>query len=204
MFAATWPTICRSAPVTVMCVCLSTATSMPVGDREHHRVRVAEGEVHFLALQLGAVADADDVELLLEARRSRPVTALATRLRARPWNFRSARRPRARAWPRALRRPWRRGCRAEPPAAACPWAPAPRRHRSSIFTVTPFGSGIGFLPIRDMVQTFTKRRFYQTVQSTSPPTPAFLAARPVMTPRDVVRMLVPRPPSTVGTSSTPK
>ena len=45
---------------------------------------------------------------------------------------------------------------------------------------------------------------YHTLQSTSPPTPAFFAARPVITPRDVVRMLVPRPPSTIGTSSTPR
>src|SRR5262249_50946500 len=37
---------------------------------------------------------------------------------------------------------------------------------------------------------------YQTLQSTSPPTPAFTASRPVITPRDVVRMLVPRPPMT--------
>src|SRR5687768_6069000 len=39
----------------------------PVGDVEHDRMRVAEREVDLLALQLGAVADADDVELLLEA-----------------------------------------------------------------------------------------------------------------------------------------
>src|SRR5687768_14898836 len=32
-----------------------------------HRVRVAKREVHLLALQLGAVADADDIELVLEA-----------------------------------------------------------------------------------------------------------------------------------------
>src|SRR4051812_22516641 len=34
---------------------------------EHHRVRVAEREDHLLALQLRAVADADDVELAFEA-----------------------------------------------------------------------------------------------------------------------------------------
>src|SRR5687767_12883772 len=39
----------------------------PVRDVEHDRMRVAEREGHLLALQLGAVADADDVELLLEA-----------------------------------------------------------------------------------------------------------------------------------------
>src|SRR5205823_13967409 len=45
---------------------------------------------------------------------------------------------------------------------------------------------------------------YQMLQSTSPPTPAFTALRPVITPRDVVRMLVPRPARTSGTSALPK
>src|SRR5262249_47002994 len=39
----------------------------PLRDVEHDRVRVAEREHHLLALQLGAIADADDVELALEA-----------------------------------------------------------------------------------------------------------------------------------------
>ena len=72
---------------------------------------------------------------------------------------------------------------------------------SSTLTVTPFGTGIGFFPIRDRDIVFTR---YQTLQSTSPPTPALTAARPVMTPREVVRMLVPSPASTAGTSSRPK
>ena len=94
-----------------------------------------------------------------------------------------------------------------PGGSACrslPFGPCTSTASAAIFTVTPFGSGIGFLPIRDMVLTLTEARLYQTLQSTSPPTPAFLAARPVITPREVVRMLVPRPPSTVGTSSTPR
>src|SRR5688500_5609640 len=41
---------------------------------------------------------------------------------------------------------------------------------------------------------------HHTLQRTSPPTPARAAARPVITPREVVRMLVPSPPSTGGTS----
>src|SRR6185503_12247942 len=45
---------------------------------------------------------------------------------------------------------------------------------------------------------------YQILQRTSPPTPAFTAARPVITPREVVRMLVPSPASTSGTSALPK
>ena len=62
---------------------------MPVRDVEHDRVRVAQREDDLLALHLGAVADADDVELPLEASVT-PATALATRLRARPWNLPSA------------------------------------------------------------------------------------------------------------------
>ena len=88
-----------------------------------------------------------------------------------------------------------------PGGTACrilPFGPCTSTAPSAILTVTPFGIGIGFLPIRDMSDSTN------TLQSTSPPTPAFAAARPVITPRDVVRMLVPSPPSTVGTSSTPK
>src|SRR6202035_497000 len=39
----------------------------PGWDVEDHRVRVAQGELHLRPLDLGAVADADDVELLDEA-----------------------------------------------------------------------------------------------------------------------------------------
>src|SRR5438067_10416720 len=94
---------------------------------------------------------------------------------------------------------------------------------SATLTVTPFGSVIGFFPIRDIYQLSTINSQpsalnseskadscqlqvapHQMLQSTSPPTPALTAARPVITPRDVVRMLVPRPASTSGTSSLPK
>ncbi len=86
--------------------------------------------------------------------------------------------------------------------------------------VTPLGTTMGFFPIRDISINLRQSRQsplaghssrrcdrtvdYQMLQSTSPPTPAFTAARPVITPRDVVRMLVPRPASTSGTSSRPK
>src|SRR6185503_6980537 len=84
-----------------------------------------------------------------------------------------------------------------------PFGPCTSTASGAIFTVTPFGIEIGFLPIRDMPHHHTLLA-YQTLQSTSPPPPALRAARPVITPRDVVRMLVPRPPSTVGTSSAPR
>ena len=66
--AAVCPTFCLSMPVMVMWpVLASTAMSMPSGIGEAHRMRVAELEDDFLPLDLGAVADADDVELALEA-----------------------------------------------------------------------------------------------------------------------------------------
>jgi hypothetical protein len=69
-----------------MCVCFSIAHVDPGRDVEDDRVRVAEREDDLLALELRAVADADDVELALEAVGDAG-TALATRLRARPWNL---------------------------------------------------------------------------------------------------------------------
>src|SRR5690606_30860591 len=45
---------------------------------------------------------------------------------------------------------------------------------------------------------------YHTLQRISPPTPVFTASRPVITPREVVRMAVPSPPSTTGTLARPK
>src|SRR5450759_2233111 len=48
---------------------LDSAASSDVYKRQviHDRVRVAQGEHHLATLQLGAVADADDIELALEA-----------------------------------------------------------------------------------------------------------------------------------------
>ena len=128
-----------------------------------------------------------------------PVTALATRLRARPWNFFSVPSSRSSVATSASpslanRMPGGTACLSDPFGPLTSTAPA------AMLTVTPLGSAMGFFPIRDMCLALA----YHTLQSTSPPTPAFLAARPVITPCDVVRMLVPRPPSTVGTSSTPK
>src|SRR5579863_3991510 len=64
--------------------------------------------------------------------------------------------------------------------------------------LTPFGTGIGFLPTRDMVLNP-----YQIWQSTSPPTPSLRAVNPVITPLGVVRMLIPRPPKMRGISFEP-
>src|SRR5437867_7655260 len=91
-----------------------------------------------------------------------------------------------------------------PEGKACrslPFGPCTSTAPSCTLTVTPLGIVIGFLPIRDI-------RFapadHQTLQSNSPPTPTLTASQPVITPRDVVKMLVPCPDCTSGTSSRPK
>ena len=68
MSAATWPTCALSAPVTTMCVCFSMAIWMPSGIAKLDGVGFAEREGHDLALQFGTVADAHDIEILLETR----------------------------------------------------------------------------------------------------------------------------------------
>src|SRR5208337_4709550 len=76
---------------------------------------------------------------------------------------------------------------------------------------TPAGTGIGLRPIRDIVslslfpecvpQNFAA---YQISQRISPPTLVLRAERPVITPFGVVRMLMPRPPTTGRTSREPR
>ena len=63
--------------------------------------------------------------------------------------------------------------------------------------LTASGIGMGCLPIRDMVCS------YWTSATTSPPTRAWRASWPVMTPRDVETIAVPMPPRIFGTSSAP-
>ena len=183
-------------------------------------MRIAERENHLLALHLGAVADADDVELALEAvgdaghrvgdQAARQAMKLASAgIVGRPLGDEMAvgqlevDAARERLFQLALR-------------------PLDFDGASSTLTVTPLGIAMGFFPIRDIsvilvgfgLEAALAQGFgpslsqpaspYQMLQSTSPPTPAFTASRPVITPRDVVRMLVPSPASTSGTSSRPK
>src|SRR5688500_2782789 len=79
-----------------------------------------------------------------------PLTALATRLRASPWNLRSS--PSSRSSD-ATSDPL--SCaKTMPGGTACrilPFGPWTSTASPAIFTVTPFGIGIGFLPIRDML-----------------------------------------------------
>jgi hypothetical protein len=58
----------------------------------------------------------------------------------------------------------------------------------STVTVTPLGTAIGCLPIRDIA------RPHHTEQSSSPPTPRCLASRSTSTPTGVDSTLMPRPP----------
>src|SRR5688572_25413503 len=78
-----------------------------------------------------------------------PATALATRLRARPWNFPSSGSSRDSF---ATRLP--SSCAKRMPGGTCcrilPFGPCTSTASGAIFTVTPVGIEIGFLPIRDM------------------------------------------------------
>src|ERR1700736_6455082 len=65
--------------------------------------------------------------------------------------------------------------------------------------LTPLGTGIGFFPTLDIIRSYASAR-YQSWHRTSPPTFSLRALDPVITPRGVVRMLIPRPPRTRGTS----
>ena len=75
-----------------------------------------------------------------------------------------------------------------------PLGPLTVTRSGSIAIVTPAGTGMGCLPIRDIVFS----RVYQTVATTSPPTPWMRALWPVITPREVEMIAVPMPPWTRG------
>src|SRR5678815_4139799 len=78
-----------------------------------------------------------------------PVTAFATRLRARPWNFPSAGSSRSNF---ATTVP--SSCANTMPGGtywfSLPLGPCTSTPPGTVFTVTPFGIGIGFFPMRDM------------------------------------------------------
>ena len=68
MLAATWPTTSLSMPVTTTWVGVRHLEGDALGRGDDHRVAEAEGQLERVrALGLGAVADADDLELLAEA-----------------------------------------------------------------------------------------------------------------------------------------
>src|SRR5207249_4699252 len=78
--------------------------------------------------------------------------------------------------------------------------------------LTPWGTAIGLFPIRDICLSLSLTGApparptlpYQTSQRISPPILLLRAARPLITPRGVVRMLMPRPPTTGRISVTPR
>ena len=187
-------------------------------------MRVPECEVHLLAFHLGSITDADDVEILAKAfghaarPRWRPGCAPGRGTCPAP-------NPLAACGPRVDRLSPRSRCPRGSGWRSLPFGPCTSTAPDTTSTLTPLGIAIGFFPIRDMSQfpvaSFPGSRLqcqrptrpalrsgsweleldwlYHTLQNTSPPTPALTASRPVMTPRDVVRMLVPSPASTSGT-----
>src|SRR5260370_10935208 len=77
-----------------------------------------------------------------------------------------------------------------------PFGPFTRTVESSMSTWTPLGTAIGVRPIRDMIFLLdgSSTVHYQTLHSTSPPTPSRRAWSPVITPRGVARLAAPTPP----------
>ena len=71
-----------------------------------------------------------------------------------------------------------------------PLGPFTVTRSGSIETVTPAGTGMGCLPMRDMARSTV----YQTRATTSPPTPSLRASWPVMSPLEVEMIAVPMPP----------
>ena len=166
------------------------------------------------ALHVGAVADADDIQLARESGRD---------------SLNRIRRQRAR---QSVQRGFLVARRAAVPGSRPPAQRDAGRNRNGLLALgpfdiicsspmvifTPFGSGIGFFPTRDIFSfpyypnrlIYTAGQLsgdsrqpnaepYQTWHSTSPPTPSLRADDPVITPRGVVRILIPSPPSTRGT-----
>src|SRR5450759_685981 len=86
-----------------------------------------------------------------------PVTALATRLRPRPWNLPSSLSSRmvlASNWPSWISKvmPGGNACR------SLPFGPWTSTASPVTLIVTPFGIGIGFFPIRDMILSRSPQR----------------------------------------------
>ena len=158
---------------------------------DRHRVRVAERQLEVLALELGAVADALDLEALLEAgghaldhvrderaRQAVQGTVLAAVGRARDDEVLAL-----------LRGPWMsRWMRSE----SSPFGPLTVTRSGSIATLTPGGDGDGLAA--DATHALL------TTPSPRPRRrgPLWRASWPVMTPCEVEMIAVPSPPWIFG------
>src|SRR5690606_35729419 len=165
--------------------------------------RVAQREVDVAALHLGAIADADDVELAPEAladarhrvrdqraREAMELVQLAVLAGVRVQLAIDQLEPDARGErlrERALRALHFDQAVLERDVHAL-------RHRNRLLTNTRHESDPSVEPAAP----------YHTLRRISPPTPGCTASRPVVTPREVVRMAVPSPRSTTGALARPK
>src|SRR5205807_2573742 len=160
---------------------------------ETHRVRVAELEDDFPPLHLGAVADADDVELALE----RFADALDV-----------VRHERAHEAAESAGLPFLvtagEGDDVVLDLHADPGDDG--RHERALGTLHHHSAALEAcfhaLRQRNLFLANTRHRIspYQTWQRTSPPTPLLTASEPESTPLEVETMARPRPPSTRGIS----
>ena len=173
---------CRARSMRVGC---GTSKSMPVGRIQLDRVRVAEREHELVALELGAVADALDLEPLLEAvgdaldhvRDQAAGEAVQRAVLA------AVGRAATRISPSSCLTSMSRATRSE----SSPFGPLTLTSSGSIATWTPLGTGSAACRCGscDRVPDWA---------TSSPPTPARRASWPVMTPLEVEMIVVPMPP----------
>src|SRR5579872_6901050 len=146
--AATCPTFWRSIPVTLSLVCFgSTVASTPTGNGysikcENPRLNTTVFLPFISARYPMPTISRSRVHPLVT-----PSTALLTRARAKPWTAawesfsRIASRCPSCCWTLMPAGSW---------VSSLPFGPCTATVLPSILTVTPFGSGIGFFPIRDI------------------------------------------------------
>src|SRR5690606_4288634 len=184
-----------------------------VGHRVLDRMREAERQVQLLALRLRAIADADELELPLEAVRD-PRDHVLDQRSGRPGH--RVRDPVLRAdtdldravglrhldlGPQGHRQGAFRalhGHRAVRHLDGDSLREGDRTFRYSRHRTLSFVSGRG-----DFSHVPRVCAHHETLHSTSPPCPSARAWRSVMTPRDVDTIAIPSPPCTFGSSAAP-
>ena len=196
MSSATWPTFCRSMPRTVSRVGFSATISTPDGDVVDDRPGIAQADLELALVDLGLVADADDLELLDVAFADADDGVVGQ------------------GPAEAVVGPPGLGFVGPAQDEACPLqggrdARLERRRELAFLAlevdpVRMHGDGHARRQRRSVssrLSTWCSLPAYQMLQRTSPPAPCSSQALPVMTPRDVETTTTPRPSRTLGTES---
>src|SRR4029453_254056 len=192
--AATCPSNALSAPLSVIETCRSISACTPSGNGKITGCEYPSASWRFLPVSC-ARSPMPTISSFRSNPSLTPCTMFASSDRVSPWSARTLRWSELRSTVRTLDSILTEtlsGTRCE----SCPLGPSTRTVLPSTAIFTPSGTGIGFLPIRDMfvVSSHTKA-------GTAPPSCCRRVSRSVMTPREVERMATPIPPRMCGTLS---